>query len=109
MQELQTNPKYVNRLAISSTARIYFLNVDDIDWIEAAGNYVDIHIGNNTHLLRETMTNFELKLDPEKFLRVHRSAIVNIDRIQEIQPDGYDFMVVLRNGKILGMGRKYRD
>lgn len=109
MQEMQPNPRYVSRLAIRSTARVYFLNVAEIDWIESAGNYIDIHSGNDTHLLRETMSNIETKLDPEKFLRIHRSAIVNIDRIQEIQPDGYDFIVVLKTGKILGMSRKYRE
>ncbi len=109
MQEINPQRKYVNRLAIRSTSRIYFLNVEEIDWIESAGNYVDIHAGQHTHLLRETMANMEAKLNPEKFLRIHRSTIVNIDRIQEIQPDGYDFLVVLKNGKLLGMSRTYRD
>lgn len=109
MRDMQTNLKYVKRLAIRSTTRIFFLHVEEIDWIESAGNYVDIHAGHETHLLRETMANMEAKLDPEKFLRIHRSVIVNIDRIQEIQPDEYDYIVVLKDGKILGMGRKYRD
>lgn len=109
MREMQANTRYAKRLAIRSTTRIFFLNVEEIDWIESAGNYVDIHAGNETHLLRETMANMEAKLDPEKFLRIHRSVIVNIDRIQEIQPDEYDYIVVLKDGKILGMGRKYRD
>lgn len=109
LQEMKPNLRYVSRLAIRSTSRVYFLNVAEIDWIESAGNYVDIHAGKNTHLLRETMSNMETKLDPEKFMRIHRSIIVNIDRIQEIQPDGYDFIVVLKEGKLLGMSRKYRE
>lgn len=109
MQELKPSNKYATRIAIRSTSKIYFLQVMDIDWIESAGNYVDIHAGNQTHLLRETMGNLEAKLDPEHFIRIHRSAIVNINRIIDIQPSGYDFAVRLHNGKSLNMSRKYKE
>lgn len=109
IQDINAQRKYVSRLAIRTTTRIYFLNAEDIDWIESAGNYVDIHAGGEVHLLRETMANMEAKLNPDTFLRVHRSAIVNVNRIQEIQPDGNDFIVLLKNGKTLGMSRSYRD
>ncbi|MBZ0258490.1 response regulator, partial [bacterium] len=77
MQEIQPKPQYISRLAIRSTSRIYFLQVSEVDWIEAAGNYVEIHVDDATHLLSETMSNLENKLDPQLFLRIHRSAIVN--------------------------------
>jgi len=109
MQELKTPNKYSSRIAIRSKSRIYFLPVDDIDWIESAGNYVDIHAGDQTHLLRETMSNLEVKLNPEHFIRIHRSAIVNLNRIIDIQPSGYDFMVRMQNGKSLNMSRKYKE
>lgn len=109
MQELKTPNKYASRIAIRSTTRIYFLPVNEIEWIESAGNYVDIHAGNQTHLLRETMANLEAKLDPEHFIRIHRSAIVNLNRIIDIQPSGYDFAVHLQNGKMLNMSRKYKE
>ncbi|MDP8245176.1 MAG: LytTR family DNA-binding domain-containing protein [Candidatus Hinthialibacter antarcticus] len=109
MQEIQLTPKHITRLAIRTTSRIFFLQVSEIDWVEAAGNYVEVHTNNEAHLLRETMTNLEAKLDPQSFLRIHRSAIINIDHIQEIQPDGHDYIVVLRDGKKLGMGRKYKE
>lgn len=109
IQEIKPQQKYISRIAIRSSSRIYFLQVSDIDWIEAAGNYVDIHTGDKTHLLRETMGNLETNLDPEHFIRIHRSAIVNLNSIQEIQPDTYDYVVLLKNGKSLGMSRRYKE
>jgi two-component system LytT family response regulator len=109
IQELKPKEKYISRIAIRSTSRIYFLQVSEIDWIESAGNYVEIYTGDKTHLLRETMTNLESKLDPEHFIRIHRTAIVNINRIVDIQPDTYDFIVRLQNGKTLGMSRRYKE
>ena len=72
--------------------------MDEIDWIEAAGNYVRLHVGPTSHLLRETMNAIEGRLDPEKFFRIHRSRIVNMERIQEMQPwlNG-EYAVVLQN------------
>lgn len=109
IQEIKPQEKFITRLAIRSTSKIYFLQVSEIDWIESAGNYVDIHTGDQTHLLRETMANLETKLDPEYFIRIHRTAIVNIDRIVDIQPDSYDYVVRMQNGKTLGMSRRYKE
>ncbi len=109
LRQIEPEKKTVKRLAIRSTSRIYFLQVNEIDWIESAGNYVDIHTGDQTHLIRETMANMEAKLNPEQFIRVHRTAIVNLDRVVDIQPDGYDFVVRLKNGKTMGMSRRYKD
>ena len=84
--------------------------MEDIDWIEAAGNYVRLHMGTESHLFRETMNNLEARLDASRFVRVHRSRIVNTDRIKELQPgDTGEYVVVLHNGTRLPLSRGYRD
>ena len=86
------------------------MRIEDIDWIEAAGNYVEVHVGTSTHLLRETLTWLEGRLPSDKFLRISRSVIVNLDRVKELQSLFYgDFAVILRDGKRLTMSRTYRD
>ena len=77
IDDLKTDRKYAERLVIKSAGRIFFLSVDEIDWIEAADNYVRLHAAREAHLLRETMNSLEKRLDPEQFIRVHRSRIVN--------------------------------
>lgn len=109
LDELQPRRKYVDRLVIKSAGRIFFLSVAEIDWIEAADNYVRLHAGTESHLLRETMTSLEKKLDPDQFVRVHRSRTVNIRKIKELQPmfrGEYD--ILLRNGTRVETGRGYR-
>jgi two-component system LytT family response regulator len=89
---------------------VVFVKTTDIDWIEAADNYVNLHIGPESHLLRETMSAIEARLDPKHFLRVSRSAIVNVDRIKELQPMFHgDYTIILRNGTKLGLSRNYRE
>ncbi len=98
------------RLMVKSGGRIYFVRVADIDWIEAAGNYVRLHVGKDDHLLRESLTALEKKLDASRFVRVHRSTIVNIDRIREIQPAfNADYVIILEGGKELALSRSCRD
>ena len=102
--------RYSDRLVVKTSGRVVFLKVDDVDWIDAAGNYVKIHAGGETHQLRETMSRLEDRLDPEKFLRIHRSTIVNIERIRELQQQFHgDYLVVLKNGQRLTLSRSYRD
>ena len=110
LDDLQSSRKYVERLVVKSAGRIFFLSVAEIDWIEAADNYVRLHTGRESHLLRETMNSLEKKLDPEQFLRVHRSRIVNARKIKELQPlfrGEYDIM--LRDGTRVESGRGYRE
>jgi two-component system, LytTR family, response regulator len=103
-------PKFLDRLAIKSEGRVLFFKLDEIDWIEAADNYVSIHIGPETHLHRETMSSLETKLPPARFLRISRSAIVHIERIKEMQPMFHgDYIVILKNGTRLSLSRNYRD
>jgi len=80
------NSKYCSRLAVRTAGRICFVPVKEIDWIEASGNYVQLHVGTENHLLRCPLHILEEKIDPEQFVRMHRSGIVNVDRVKEIQP-----------------------
>ena len=96
--------------ALSSTTVVRLLPVAEIDWIESYGNYLKVHAGRESHLIRGTMQSLEVKLDPETFVRVHRSAIVNIEKIKEIYPrSNGDQDLVLQNGQQLMLSRKYRD
>jgi two-component system LytT family response regulator len=98
------------RLVVKSAGRLFFLRAEEIDWIESSGNYVCLHVGNETHLLRETMSSLEARLDPNSFIRIHRTAIVNVDRIKELQPLFHgEYEVVLRGGARLTLSRSYRD
>jgi two-component system LytT family response regulator len=106
----KTGRKPQERLVIKAGGRVFFLKTDEIDWIEAAGNYARVHAGGESHLLRETMGGLEARLDPDKFLRIHRSTIVNIERIQELQPWFHgDYVVILRDGTQLTLSRSYRQ
>jgi len=110
MSALKVERKYLERLSIKSGGRIIFLGVDDIDWIEAADNYVQVHAGRESHLLHATMNSLESRLDPDQFLRIHRSAIVNIERIKELHPMFHgEYRVILKDGAQLTSGRGYRE
>jgi len=99
-----------DRLVVKSGGRVYFLKIDEIDWVEAAGNYVRLHVSKDSHLLRETMNGIEGKLDVRRFMRIHRSTIVNLERIKELQPWFHgDYVVLLRDGTRLTLSRGYRD
>jgi two-component system LytT family response regulator len=98
------------RFPIKSGGRVIFLKTEEIDWIEAADNYVSLHVGNEAHLHRETMSALESRLPEETFLRISRSAIVNVERIKELQPLFHgEYAVILRNGTRLTLSRSYRD
>lgn len=99
-----------DRLVVKSSGRIYFVKIADIDWCEAAGNYIRVHVGTQAHLIRETMNRLESQLDPRLFVRVHRSTIVNVDHVQELRSSfNGEHVVVLRNGTRLAMSRGYRE
>jgi two-component system LytT family response regulator len=98
------------RLLVKSGGRVSFVDVDQIDWVEAEGNYVRIHAGDQVHVLRETMNNLLDRIGPQQFFRVHRSRIVNISRVKELLiAGGGDYTVVLWDGTRLGLSRLYRD
>ncbi|KAA3620129.1 MAG: DNA-binding response regulator [Calditrichaeota bacterium] len=108
--EIQRQPRFLERVMLKSGSDIYLLKLSDVDWIEAAGNYLNLHVGRKAHLLRETMTNIEKKLDPAVFVRIHRSQIVNIERIKKLQSDWHgDYIILLETGQQLTLTRTYRD
>jgi two-component system LytT family response regulator len=110
VHDLKPEPQRLDRLVVKSGGRVFFLRTDEIDWIEAAGNYVRLHLGEESHLFRETMNGMESRLDRHRFARIHRSRIVNTERIKELQPwfNG-EYIVILRNGARLTLSRGYRD
>jgi two-component system LytT family response regulator len=110
VQDFKGAPRKVERLAVKTGGRILFLRLVDIDWVEAADNYVKIHIGKEEHLLRETLAALESKLPDDRFLRISRSAIVNVEHIREMHPMFHgEYIVVLRNGAQVTLTRGYRE
>ena len=110
LEELKAGSKYLERLVIKSGGRVFFLEACDIDWIEAEGNYVSVHSGKKSHLLRETISSLETQLDPKKFRRVHRSAIVQLDKIKELQPWFHgEYRIILHSGAQVMLSRNYRE
>lgn len=105
----QTRSK-LDRLAIRNKGHVTFVRTETIDWIEAADNYVRLHCGGSSHIVRETMNAIEARLDPARFVRIHRSTIVNADRIRELQPwFRGDYRVILHDGTELALSRSYRQ
>jgi two-component system LytT family response regulator len=99
-----------DRLVVRSSGRVYFVRIADIDWCEAAGNYVSLHVGQESHLTRETMSRLESQLDSRQFVRIHRSTIVNVDRVQELRSSfNGEHVLLLRDGTRLTLSRGYRD
>jgi two-component system LytT family response regulator len=110
LRELRNTPRHVTRLAVRARGRIVMLDVDAIDWIQAADNYVTVHAQGREYLLRETLATLERQLAHARFVRIHRSAIVPLDRIIELRPASHgDFDVQLRDGTCLTMSRSWRD
>lgn len=98
------------RLLVRSAGRVHFVRTADIEWCEAAGNYVRLHVGQESHLFRETMNTLETKLDPRHFVRIHRSTIVNVEQIEQLRSSlGGESTVLLRNGVKLTLSRGYRE
>jgi two-component system LytT family response regulator len=110
LENLQPEKKRLERLVVKSGGRVFFLKAEEIDWFEAAGNYVRLHAGRESHLLRETIKNLETQLDPKKFLRLNRSTIVRIDRIKELRPwfNG-EYAIILQDGARLTSSQGYRE
>lgn len=101
---------YSDRILIKSSGEIHFLKVDEIDWIEAEGDYMKFHASGKSLLLRETMARLEARLDPRRFVRIHRSTIVNIDRVRKLSPTFIgEYAVVLNDGTKLKLSRGYHE
>jgi len=103
-------PEFLERVAVREAGRIFFVRASDIDWIEAQDYYVQLHVADQTHLLRESMRNLEARLDPRRFVRIHRSTLVNLDRVSELRPFFHgEYTVILNDGTQLKLSRSYRD
>jgi two-component system LytT family response regulator len=110
LTELKPPARPLERLAVKTGGRVIFVKLTDIDYIEAAHNYVELHVEKQSHLLRETLNAIEARLPVEKFVRISRSVIVNIERVKELQPLFYgEYTVTLHNGTRLTLSRRYRD
>ena len=98
------------RFAVKSRGRVYFVRADEIDWVEASGHYLTLHAGRDEHLIRDTIANMESRLDRHRFARVHRSMIVNVDRIKELLPSFHgEYPIVLRDGTRLQSSRGHSE
>jgi two-component system, LytTR family, response regulator len=110
LEDMNSRSQYLDRMVLNSGNRSIVVKTDEIDWIEAEGNYVRIHFGKQSSLLRETLAKLESQLDPRKFTRIHRSQIVNIDHVRELQPWSHrGWRLVMLNGTELSLTRTYRD
>ncbi|MDQ1591766.1 MAG: two-component system, LytTR family, response regulator [Pyrinomonadaceae bacterium] len=111
LKQLEADSKYLERLVVKTGGRVFFLLTTEIDWIEAEGNYVNVHTNaRKSHLLRESISSLETQLDPKEFIRIHRSTIVNLRRIRELQPWSHgEYHVILHDGTELTLSRNYRD
>ena len=109
LQEIRHGTKYLTRIVLKEDGRARFLKVEQIDWLEAEGKYVRVHWGKESHLVRESLTWLEGRLDPKQFLRIHRSTIVNLNRIREVQSWFYgEYRVLLLDGTTLTLSPTYR-
>jgi two-component system, LytTR family, response regulator len=110
LADWQTRAGYLERLAVRDRGRIRIVRIEAIDWLESADNYVSLHAGRRTYLVRHTIKALETKLDPAKFLRIRRSIIVNADRIVELRPESHgEQLVVLRDGTTLSSTRTHAE
>jgi two-component system LytT family response regulator len=110
LDDLRREQEMPDRFIIKNGGRVVFLRVEEIDWMRVVGNYVRLQAGPDSHLMRETMNGMEAKLSPDKFMRIHRSTIVNIDRVKEVQPWAKgEYVVIMRDGTRLIMSRRYRE
>ena len=110
LEQIKEPMRYSERLVVKTGGRVFFLNTDEIDWIEAEGNYVNIHTGKKSYLLRETISSLEAQFDPKQFVRIHRSSIVRLERIKELQPWSHgEYHIILCDGTQLTLSRGYRE
>src|SRR6516225_11589988 len=108
--DLEARQRAPERIVIKSDGEIVYLKPHEIDWAESAGNYVCLHVGGATHILRETITALESRLGSRQFMRVHRSTLVNVDRIKTLRPSLYgDYSILLRDGTKLTLSRGFRE
>lgn len=110
LESIAVPRKYLKRFAVRSAGKILFLDTEEVDWFRAAENYAEVHSGPVNHLLHVTMNALEESLDPEMFVRIHRSVIVNTTRIRHLEPNAHgEYVITLRDGTRVQSGRTYAD
>jgi two-component system LytT family response regulator len=111
LEDLKKADDFTERLAVKTSSGVSFLRTEEIHWVDAAGNYVRLNTQDgDSHLLRETLTALEMRLDPKRFVRVHRSTIVNVERIREIRAQSHgEHLIIMEMGQRLTLSRGYRD
>lgn len=110
LAELRSYRRRDARVVVKTGGKVMFLRAEEIEWVEAAGNYVRLHLAGESFLYRESMKNMEARLDRERFVRIHRSAIINVDRIRELQPWFHgEYVVILQDGTRLMASRVFSD
>ena len=110
LENINDTPQYLERFLIKSNGRIVFLKTKEIDWIKSDDKYVYLHFGKSSHLVRQSLSQMKTQLDPKLFVQIHRSAIVNIERIKELQPmfNG-EYNILLENGAEVPLSRNYKS
>jgi two-component system LytT family response regulator len=106
----EKNKQFLKRISVKKGDKIFFIETDEIDYIETAGNYLKIHYNGKSQMIRETLTNMISQLDPEQFFRIHRTTVVQLKKVQEFQSHYHgDYIVLLKNGAKLSMSRNFKD
>jgi len=106
----EKNKSYLKRISVKKNDKIFFIETEEIDYIETAGNYLKIYFNGKSQLIRESLTNLISQLDPELFYRIHRTTLVNVKKVQEFQSYYHgDYIVIMKNGAKLSMSRNYKD
>ncbi len=108
LETLRAERSYATKFLIRDTRDLFFVRAEDVEWADAQGNYVRLHAGGKSHMLRRSFSDFEASLDPRRFVRIHRSTIVNLDQVARLTPQGHgEYVVTLRNGAKLTTSRTY--
>ena len=110
LERIASPPTYLNRIAVRGTTGTSFVDTKQVDWLKAAENYVELHVGPDSHLVEVTMAEIAKRLDPARFVRIHRSVIVNAERIRTVQSASHsEYLVTLAGGMQLRSGRTYKE
>jgi two-component system LytT family response regulator len=110
IEQLRAGPKFTTRFVVRSGARVSFVRTSEVDWIDVADNYVRLHIAGREHLVRETLKSVESQLDPDLFIRVHRSVIINLDRVETVEHTFHgEYLVTMKDGAKLTTSRSYSE
>jgi len=110
IEQLRAEPKFTTRFVVRSGARLSFVRTNEVDWIDVADNYVRLHIAGREHLVRDTLKSVESQLDPDLFIRVHRSIIINLDRVETVEHTFHgEYLVTMKDGAKLTTSRSYSE